>query len=68
MTEEQIKKMVDEFLRWRLPDDFRPDNGISFDPFTMSKEQWPIGTNLFTADQAEQMIRHILSKAVAEKK
>ena len=33
MNDEQIKHMVDRFLGWRLPEHFRPDAGISFDPF-----------------------------------
>ena len=31
--EEQIKQMVTRFLGWKLPDDFHPDDGISFEPF-----------------------------------
>lgn len=64
MTEDQIKHMVDRFLGWRLPEDFRPDGGISFKaefnentPFPMRHE--PSGTNLFDARQAEAMIRHL---------
>lgn len=70
LTEEQIKKMVDRFLGWRLPEPFRPDAGISFTPEYnveyMAKQgkppmrHVPIGTNLFGADQARAMILHML--------
>ncbi len=61
MTDEQIKHMVDKFLAWQLPDDFHPDCGISYaEVQTLSGALKPIGTNLFTATQAEQMIRHIV--------
>jgi len=63
--EELIQMMVYRFLSWKLPPDFNPDAGISFNaeynentPYPMKHE--PIGTNLFTAEQAEQMIRYML--------
>jgi hypothetical protein len=70
MTEEQIKYMVDRFLGWRLPEDFSPDAGISFEP-EFNKEfnaargkppsrHEPVGTNLFAADQATAMVRYML--------
>lgn len=64
-TDEQIKYMRDRFLGWKLPENFNPDNGISFKPTfndhlpePMKRE--PSGTNLFDAQQAEQMIRYML--------
>lgn len=64
MTDDQIKHMVQRFLMWRLPDPFRPDNGISFTPpfpeEPMRSRHWPIGTNVFDADQAEAMVRHMV--------
>ncbi len=73
MTDEQIKHMVDRFLSWRLPKDFRPDGGITFkaeyndSPETMRllgltepMRHEPSGTNLFDATQAEAMVRHML--------
>ena len=65
MTDEQIKHMVDRFLAWRLPDDFHPDNGISFEPIGNAGtpheyKREPVGTNLLTATQAEAMVRHII--------
>ena len=65
MTDEQIKHMVDRFLMWKLPENFNPDDGISFDrigsrgtPYEYTRT--PSGTNLFGADQAEVMVRHML--------
>src|SRR5580700_8891848 len=65
MTDERIKHMVDRFLRWRLPENFAPDAGISFKaafnentPHPMKHE--PTGTNLFDAVQAEAMIRYMV--------
>ena len=61
MTNEQIKYMVDRFLRWRLPETFSPDGGISFSPTfnggTMRHE--PVGTNVLSAVEAEAMVRHM---------
>ena len=57
MTDEQIKMMVDRFLSWRLPENVAPDGGSS------SAGHWQhgtTGTNLFTATQAEAMVRHML--------
>jgi hypothetical protein len=65
MTEEQIKHMVQRFLQWRLPENFSPDAGISFEKTYNEKspfgpmEHKPIGTNLFDAIQAEAMVRHM---------
>ena len=65
MTDEQIKHMVDRFLMWKLPTDFGPDGGVSFDPIANKGLQYqyrrePVGTNLFTATQATAMIRHMI--------
>ncbi len=65
MTDNQIKHMVQKFLGWKLPSNFSPDAGISFKPdfnehtaYPMKHE--PVGTNLFDAEQAEAMIRHMV--------
>lgn len=61
-----IKAAVQRFLGWRLPEDFNPDNGISFKPtFNDHMPSGPMkcnptGTNLFDARQAEAMLRHAL--------
>jgi len=64
MTPEQIKHMVDRFLGWRLPNPWNPDNGIIYKrPNFMhapADHDWPTGTNLFDATQAEAMVRYML--------
>src|SRR5574338_369983 len=65
-----IDKMVDRFLTWPLPKDFAPDCGISFDGRKDDEwnknKTWPIGTNLFTADEARAMILHLLAAPATE--
>jgi hypothetical protein len=53
-----VERMVNRFLAWKLPADFDPDGGISFKQ--VFGQTWPIGTNLFTAAQAKEMVRHML--------
>jgi hypothetical protein len=66
LTDDQIKHMVDRFLGWKLPEHFNPDCGISFKWTHSEQSQWgpqkyePIGTNLFDAIQATEMVRHIV--------
>jgi hypothetical protein len=62
MKDEQIKHMVDRFLSWRLPQNFNPDNGISYTRpnYLPSVDATPSGTNLFDATQAETMVRHMI--------
>ena len=67
-----IKAMVDRFLRWKLPKDFSPDAGISFhaeyNVEYMAKQgkppcrHEPIGTNLFSADQARAMLEYVMQE------
>ena len=69
-SEDQIKHMTNRFLGWRLPEDFRPDDGISFEPFfnvewnakqgKPPQRRTPTGTNLLNATQAEAMVRYML--------
>lgn len=66
-SEAQIKHMVSRFLGWQLPEDFRPDGGISFEPLLNKGSQYeskrePSGTNLFDATQATAMVRHMLTE------
>ncbi|WP_287210710.1 hypothetical protein [Mesorhizobium sp.] len=70
MVESQIKRMVERFLTWRLPEDFNPDGGISFKKtfnegtaFPMKHE--PVGTNLLNAVQATAMVRHMVEGFLA---
>ena len=65
MTEDQIKHMVERFLNWRLPENFNPDNGITFErfgnkgtPHQYTRE--PSGTNLLDAEQATAMVRYMI--------
>lgn len=61
MTEDQIKHMVDRFLRWRLPENFNPDGGIKFvRPDYPPAVAAPFGTNLFDAVQADAMVRYMI--------
>lgn len=61
MTEEQINRMVNRFLAWRLPKPFRPDGGISYTPPNYTgaagEHHWPTGTNLFDVGQTKEMVR-----------
>lgn len=59
MTEDQIKHMVDRFLSWKLPEDFRPDGGVRFDKACRTAHG-PSGTNVFNASQANEMVRYML--------
>lgn len=64
-TESLINQMVERFLAWPLPKDFGPDCGISFDGRKDDEwnknKSWPVGTNLFTYDQAKEMLLHMLA-------
>ena len=67
---ETIKRIVDRFLRWKLPEDFRPDCGIEFDrdkyvrlnPINRPFE--PVGTNLLSATQATAMVEAIAGEEI----
>lgn len=60
-------EMVTRFLSWRLPENFHPDNGITFKresdyehpEFGRTKYE-PTGTNLFNAEQARAMLEHVI--------
>jgi hypothetical protein len=65
MTNKQITYMVERFLGWKLPQNFNPDGGISFTPTgnTGTPHEYkhnPVGTNLFDATQAEEMVHYML--------
>lgn len=65
MTEDQIKHMVNRFLGWKLPENFNPDDGISFEPIAGKDGPFPFrrtpsGTNLFDATQADAMVRYMM--------
>lgn len=58
-----IKSAVNKFLGWKLPSNFAPDCGISFKPKNdFNQHQYePVGTNLFTAEQAKAMFEYCLN-------
>lgn len=65
MTKEQIDHMVSRFLAWKLPATFSPDAGISFSPTFNEHTDHPMrhepsGTNLLTAAEATDMVRHLV--------
>ena len=67
-TADLVREMVNRFLCWKLPKDFNPDGGISFTPTRPHEGDefdnlwwWPSGTNLFNAEQAREMIEHMLA-------
>ena len=65
MTDEQIRHMAEQFLRWKLPEDFNPDCGITFAPTyrngtPQGGKHEPVGTNLFDYGQATAMVLHML--------
>ena len=56
-----VGDMVSRFLSWKLPKDFSPDGGMVFIPTRgrgYDSPYWPVGTNLLTAEQAGQMLKH----------
>lgn len=70
MKKKLIDQMVDRFLCWKLPADFAPDCGISFDgrqdDELNKNKSWPTGTNLFTAGQVKEMFSHCLGNESAQ--
>lgn len=56
VEEQIIKDAVTRFLGWKLPATFSPDGGISYDPNVCET----VGTHLFTAQEATEMVRYIL--------
>jgi hypothetical protein len=61
-----IERLTQRFLGWKLPANFNPDGGISFDPiankgYAFESRREPVGTNLLDADQARQMFEYLLA-------
>ena len=60
-------EMVNRFLCWKLPESFSPDCGISFKRLKHYTGElvgdMPVGTNLFSADEAKAMLEHVLAAA-----
>ncbi len=66
LREELVKDMVSRFLRWKLPDNFSPDAGITFIKYFNVYTEHPMkhepsGTNLFDAIQAKEMVEYMLA-------
>lgn len=63
LTGNSFERMVVRFLGWNLPKDFAPDCGISFRGAGKDDRDyeydWPVGTNLFSHQQATEMVNHI---------
>lgn len=67
LTDEQIDAMVRRFLHWKLPADFNPDGGITFEPVGNAGTPYefrrePVGTNLLTFTQARAMVLHMIEE------
>jgi hypothetical protein len=60
MEKVQIKELVDRFLNWPLPASVRSDLCVTMVDYPHQR----IGTNLLTANEAEQMIRYLLRYTV----
>lgn len=61
-----VETMVNRFLGWKLPHQFNPDAGISFNrnlhkAWGGYPNSWPVGTNLLDANQAREMVLHMLA-------
>jgi hypothetical protein len=65
-----VKVAVDRFLGWKLPETFSPDCGIRFDGRKDDEwnknKPWPVGTNLFNAEEARAMFEHALGGTPTE--
>ena len=63
MREVLVQSLARRFCGWRLPKDFAPDNGISYQRpnYAPEVDATPTGTNLFTVAQAEDMFRDLLA-------
>ena len=57
MTKEEMKALIDRFLRWPLPE------SVCADLCATKQGAGRIGTNLLTASEAQQMFEYVLSAA-----
>ena len=59
---EVTDQMVSRFLCMPLPRTFSPDGAISFQLLTAGGlRDWPVGTNLFTAEETKAILDHVLN-------
>ena len=66
VPDDMVERAVTRFLSWKLPKDFHPDGGVVFIPTKgrgYDSPHWPCGTNLLNAQQARDMLRHVLAAA-----
>jgi hypothetical protein len=63
---EMVKRAVDRFLAWPLPKTFEPDCGVSFDRGPGGPLSWPLGTNLFTANEARAMFEYCVGSEIEQ--
>ncbi len=62
-----IDELVNRFLAWKLPADFAPDGSVRYSAvYPPDSPHWPSGTNLLTAQQAKDMLTHVLGDVLAE--
>ena len=68
MKSNQIEYMVGRFLNWKLPENFRPDAGISYTRpnYAPEVDARPSGTNLLDATQADAMVRFMIDGLPAD--
>jgi hypothetical protein len=52
----QIKELLDKFLNWPLPASVRSDLCVTMVDYPHQR----IGTNLLTATEAEEMLKHVV--------
>lgn len=65
ISDQRIERMAGRFLNWKLPADFAPDGGVTFEPVGNRDtgneyRREPVGTNLLTYNQAVEMVRHMI--------
>lgn len=59
-SKEFVSRLVDRFLTWPMPD------SVCADPCAAKQGSGRIGTMLLTANEAEQMIRHLLKPTLSK--
>lgn len=64
MDEKQLRMLVDRFLSWPLPKSVCSDPCVTLYESVHDRH----GTNLLTADEARQMLQHVLAESKVENK
>lgn len=65
ISDKQTEHMVNRFLGWKLPENFNPDGGVSFEPVGSKGTEHefkrdPSGTNLLCFQQAKEMVAYMI--------